>query len=104
MWKPTIGAVALFACALATATPAWAAPPANDDFANATPLGNAPLTVSGSTEDATREQGEPPYGNQSVWYAWHAATSGQEKGGLLSWNRAGVQEWSAHAWGCEPGP
>ncbi|TDO30007.1 Ig-like domain-containing protein [Kribbella sp. VKM Ac-2527] len=51
-------------------------PPANDDFANAEVLSGAPpLTVSGSTADATDEAGDP-LGGPSVWYSWTAAASG----------------------------
>ena len=51
--------------------------PANDDFANAQVLtGAIPLSVPGSTIEATREDGEPEHagleGGRSVWYAWTA--------------------------------
>jgi len=36
-----------------------AAPPANDDFDQAAPLGDVPFTVSGTVAEATREPGEP---------------------------------------------
>ncbi len=49
-------------------------PPANDNFANATELQeiNGSVTVTGSTEGATREPGEPynTNGVSSVWYKW----------------------------------
>ncbi len=49
--------------------------PANDDFANAQPVG-VPATVSGSTVDATVQAGEPepsPSGSgHSVWYRFTA--------------------------------
>lgn len=48
-------------------------PPANDDFTNAVPLQSSlPLSVSGSTLNASREAGEPNHhglqGGFSVWY------------------------------------
>jgi hypothetical protein len=57
-----------------------AAPPPNDDFANAAPLedlGNSVYGVHGSNEYASREPGEPEHaggpGGGSVWYRWTAA-------------------------------
>jgi hypothetical protein len=77
-------AAALFMCALASAPSAFGAPPANDDFANATPIdrmddaaGSNRLT--NANFEATSEPGEPahrdldntPIGNNnSVWYSW----------------------------------
>lgn len=63
---------------LAAATPANAAPPPNDAFANAQIL-PTPASVPGTTVDATREPGEPNYDDQygvygqgTVWYSWTA--------------------------------
>ena len=51
-------------------------PPANDDFAAAETLPSAlPVTVNGSTTDATAEEGDP-LGVASVWYRWTPSTSG----------------------------
>jgi hypothetical protein len=55
-----------------------AGPPANDDFADAAQLGDSlPVTVAGTTMEATREPAEPNHaGNRgiaSIWYAWTAA-------------------------------
>jgi hypothetical protein len=66
---------------LFSAPTALAAPPANDDFANAEPLGPAlPIEVSGSTVEATKEAGEylpglAPAGH-SVWFGWEAPSTG----------------------------
>jgi len=52
--------------------------PANDDRANAQPVGNLPASVSGDTTDATIEPGEqqPCGGNTgSVWYSVTTATA-----------------------------
>jgi Cadherin-like domain/PKD domain len=52
--------------------------PANDDFANAEPLGPEYRgSVSGSTLHATSEPGEPtPFFGRTVWYSWTPAESG----------------------------
>jgi hypothetical protein len=59
----------------------FAALPANDDFANATDLGNgASASASGSNLWATTEPGEPDHGyyraRATVWYRWTAPQSG----------------------------
>jgi hypothetical protein len=87
-------AAAVVALALTAATStAVAAPPANDDYADATPL-TIGTDVSASTIDATAEPGEPTPVNQaplsdtcasvsvgpqcttSVWYTFQTATAG----------------------------
>ena len=56
-------------------SPAWAAAPGNDNFADAQGLGGSlPITATGTNVEATAQPGEPdhngsPAGN-SVWYAW----------------------------------
>ena len=63
---------------------ASAAPPANDDFANAQQLsGGLPLSFSGSLVDDTREAGEPANHGEgrgasagTVWYSWTATQTG----------------------------
>jgi hypothetical protein len=64
----------------ASTTSARAAMPPNDDFANATELGNgATVSASGSNLWATTEAGEPAHINQvvaTVWYRWTAPRSG----------------------------
>lgn len=56
------------------------AAPANDHFANRTPISAAlPVALEQSTLDATLETGEPdPFllGGASVWYTWTAPTTG----------------------------
>ena len=63
--------------ALVYASPAAAAAPANDNYANAVALAGAPETVSGATIDATSEPEEPCDDftfrcGPSVWYTWQA--------------------------------
>jgi hypothetical protein len=55
---------------LAAATAAFAAPPPNDDFAHAAPLGDAPALVASTVTEATTEPGEPYHGSQTVWYLY----------------------------------
>jgi hypothetical protein len=60
---------------------AFAAPPANDNFANREALtGTLPIEVTGSNVDATKEEGESlesPFANQhSVWFEWEATSTG----------------------------
>ena len=56
------------------AVPASAAPPANDDFANAQVVGPAvPIAVPATTVDATAETDEPNHASNppqhSVWFS-----------------------------------
>jgi hypothetical protein len=52
----------------------------NDDFVNATRLGNAFETLAANTTAATKELGEPAHagnaGGHSIWYGWTAASGG----------------------------
>jgi hypothetical protein len=71
---PLLGSLLLVAVVyLVAAASAWAAPPANDDFADAAPL-TLGSTVAGTNEGATKEVGEPDHagnaGGHSVWYSW----------------------------------
>ena len=58
-------------------------PPANDNFASAQNLGaSLPVSVGGSTIDATYESGEPPAlggfeNSRSVWYSWTSPITGR---------------------------
>jgi hypothetical protein len=77
-----LGALSLGAVyALLWAPCALAAPPANDDFANAEPLSGAlPIEAARSNVEATKEAGEnlpglSPAGH-SVWFEWEATSSG----------------------------
>ena len=74
--RPLIPLAAVLA-ALCAAAPASAAPPANDDFANATPL-QVPSQTSGTTVEATRESGEPAHqsGTKAVWYTFTPTEDG----------------------------
>ena len=60
---------------------AGAAPPANDDRANATAIaGQAGRLATASNVDATKEVGEPNHvgntGGKSIWFRWTAAAAG----------------------------
>jgi hypothetical protein len=61
-------------------TPALAAAPANDDFANAEAITGADATATGTTVEATKQTGEPNHANDSlghsVWYRWEAPSDG----------------------------
>lgn len=79
-WKPLL-ATALASCGLiaAEAAPATAAPPANDNFANATTLASATsVSISGTNAEATNEVGENSccFEFNSVWYRWTAPKTG----------------------------
>ena len=54
--------------------------PFNDDFSNATPLINAPLSVSGFTSTGSLEVSEPSHDpdatGRSIWWSWNADTTG----------------------------
>jgi hypothetical protein len=76
--------IALCAGAVLVAAPAaaTAAPPPNDNFANAAPVaGPLPVTVNGTNVEATKEIGEPSHlgftsATTTVWYTWTAPSSG----------------------------
>ena len=55
-------------------------PPPNDPFANAQVLAAASGSVSGTTQNATKEAGEPNHagnaGGHSIWYRWTAQAGG----------------------------
>lgn len=74
-----VGLVAAGLSAFAAAN-AVAAPPANDNFANAQSLaGPLPIAVAGSNVEATREVGEPFYGfgaGHTIWFQWEATLTG----------------------------
>ena len=72
-----LGTIAVATWMAVVAAPASAAPPPNDAFDAATPLGDAPLETSGTTFGASRESGEPLNGVQTVWYAFQPATNGR---------------------------
>jgi len=75
-----IATMVVAAVALTVVAPgvAQAAPPSNDAFAGATPLGTVPVTAEAELAEATTEPGEPdpscsPYpGSPSVWFAFTA--------------------------------
>jgi hypothetical protein len=79
-WKPLL-ATTLVSCGLIAAetTPAIAAPPANDNFANATTLASATsVSISGTNVEATNEAGENNccFEYNTVWYKWTAPKTG----------------------------
>lgn len=53
-------------------------PPANDSFAQRTPLSGAPLVVTGNNLGATEDAQDPPSFHElsSVWYSWVAPSNG----------------------------
>jgi hypothetical protein len=79
----TVSSLAVLACAFIAvhAGTAAAAPPRNDNRANATPLQQLPVTVSGTTVGATEESGDPrPTCGRvkaTVWYRVSGAPSGR---------------------------
>lgn len=64
-------ALALVASLLPLATPALAAPPANDDVASATPIGSIPFYDMVSMAEATRSAGDPACAatGATVWWS-----------------------------------
>jgi len=73
-----IGAVLAVLVALVCAAPAAAAPPANDDFADAETLTGEDPSAFGNVGEATTEPGEPVHGpglTTTVWYSWQAPVS-----------------------------
>lgn len=70
----TLAAGAIAGLVLAAA--AFAAPPPNDQFANAHVATGNSASVAGSTVDATREPGEPSHGDYSIWYRWTPSATG----------------------------
>lgn len=68
--------------ALSLASVASAAPPANDNFANAGVLSGLPASVTGTNVDASSEPGEPYHSRpvypaaHSVWWSWTAPSDG----------------------------
>jgi hypothetical protein len=63
--------LAVLAASLATATPAFAAPPPNDNFAARETITGTSASVPGTTFEATHEAGEPADAQRhSVWYSW----------------------------------
>jgi Ca2+-binding RTX toxin-like protein len=75
----TLAGLSVLACAV-FATPAFAAPPPNDDFPGTTLSGNM-TGATGTNVEATHEAGEPAHagvGNtNSVWYSWTAPAAGK---------------------------
>jgi len=76
-----LGAVAVVLVLAAGSATAQAAPPGNDDYANATTIaGKLPAQVDGTNAEATKEAGEPNHGGDSggasVWYSWTAPATG----------------------------
>ena len=66
---------------VATAAPAWASPPNNDDISNATVITSLPFNDNVDLSQATNAPSDPPSqcneGNHTVWYQFTAATSEQ---------------------------
>jgi GH24 family phage-related lysozyme (muramidase) len=69
---------ALFIACLIVAAPAQAAPPANDNFANAVALASPPSEATGNNTEATTQANEPSaHGGASVWWKWTADQAGR---------------------------
>jgi hypothetical protein len=74
-------ALLVWACLCLAASTVSAAPPANDNFADAVVLEGLPVSTSGTNVDATKEAGEPSHagvigGGSSVWWTWTAPSNG----------------------------
>ena len=81
VWAAVPAGALIAVSAVVAGTPAWAAPPGNDDFSAATVLtGALPIDISGNTSEATKEPGEPAHGGDpgggSVWFSWTPSVSG----------------------------
>lgn len=59
----------VLALLMGSASAAMAAPPSNDDFADAQVLRTG-RAVQGTTVEATNEDGEPDHERHTVWFAW----------------------------------
>ena len=74
-------AVAVLLFVLFAPGSASAAPPSNDNFANAETITDRFGWVEGDNTEATKEPGEPNHagnpGGASVWYSWTAPSSGR---------------------------
>jgi hypothetical protein len=75
----SLRALAILVFVLAFAAPASAAPPSNDGFDQAAPLGDPPVAVPGTVAEATRESGEPRHAGaespETVWYVYRPRQS-----------------------------
>ena len=73
--------LAVAGLALLAPASAMAAPPANDNFANAVTVSGPAVSQAGTNVEATNETGEPDHGidegGKSVWYTWTAPSSGR---------------------------
>lgn len=72
--KHTVVGLALSAALLAPSL--QAAPPGNDNFANATVITGSTISQNGTNVDATTEIGEPSLGFRTIWYSWTAPSGG----------------------------
>jgi hypothetical protein len=76
MRQAVVSVVAL-AC-LTGAAPALAAPPPNNNFANAVALASPPSEATGNNTEATTQANEPTaHGGASVWWKWTADQAGR---------------------------
>ena len=95
---------------------AYAAPPPNDDFADAQVLTGSSGSVDGNLAGATTEPGEPggDPARPSIWYRWTAPQSGlfrfdsasgvfKAELSLYTGTSVGQLEWAPHDW-CPPTP
>jgi hypothetical protein len=77
MDRSRLGTIAVAAWMAAFAAPATAAPPPNDLISGATPLGDAPVEVTGTNRGASRQPGEELDGLQTVWFLYRPTVSGR---------------------------
>jgi hypothetical protein len=77
MDRSRLGMIAVAAWMAAFAAPAAAAPPPNDLIGNATPVGDAPVEVSGTNRGASRQPDEELDGLQTVWYVYRPTVTGR---------------------------
>ena len=86
------GLVFMGVLVIGLAPPAFASPPANDDFANATVVSSLPFSDSGDLADTTAEANEPFSGCainavHTAWYAFTPTDSGYVTVGLAGSDR-----------------
>ena len=78
--RPASIALTVLAICAGLASPAAAAPPPNDNFANAINIPSLPAIINATNVDATYEPGEPSAGTlndgTTVWWRFTAARSG----------------------------
>jgi hypothetical protein len=95
----TLGLLVAFMVTASQAAPALAAPPANDDIANATVITALPFTADANVIEATAEEGET-CAAKTVWYRYTADVTSPLEATLVSVAEPGV---SVGVYSGEPG-